>query len=459
MTRPALRRRLAVLAVLTAMALVVLDAGSINVALPLVGKALHVAPTEAVLAVSAYQTALIIGLLPVAYVADRLGHRRIFVIGLLIFGFASVVCGLADTIATLVIARMVQGIGGAAVMALGIALLRMTLGEDLLGKAIALNAMTVAVCSAVAPIAGAVVVALAPWPWLFFGKLPLVVIALVAACALPESEPRQGDLDLLSIAMHAAIAGSVFVAAALAINHPALAASFMVGALLVTAVLLPRQRLAIAPLWPIDLFALRPIKIASIASVFCFCGQTAGLLALPYYLQLSLGQGPLRSGLVLACWPLTVGMTSRAANAIAEGSGSALPCVAGGILLSSGLALSALWPTRESLIPLVIGAVLGGLGFGLFQVPNNRTLFLTAPAVRSAAAGGIQGSARLTGQALGALMVGLLLAIAPTNLAVRLAFGVGAFFAATAAAISALELPCMKRCSDGSNLCPQSEDF
>jgi DHA2 family multidrug resistance protein-like MFS transporter len=437
-------RHLGVFAVLSAMALVVLDTGSINIALPLIGSALHVGPAKAVLAVSAYQTALIIGLLPSAYIADRYGYRQIIKVGLVLFGIGSAVCGLADTMLMLVIGRAVQGLGGAAIMALGIALLRLALGQGMLGKAIAWNAMTVACCSAAAPIAGAAVIAFAPWPWLFYGKLPLVLIALLAVEALPEFKPGRNEIDTLSIVMHAAIAGLILGAAQCAITHPAFAALLIIIASLIAKTLLRRQKLASAPLWPVDLVAFRPIKVSALASVLCFCGQSAGLLALPYYLLLGLGQGPIRSGLVLACWPLTVGVTSISANRIAERFGSALPCVAGCALLSISLLASALWPVSGNIAPLVFSAALGGLGFGMFQVPNNRTLFLTVPSDRSAAAGGIQGSARLIGQAIGALIVGFLLAIAPTGLAVRVAFGVASIFAGLAAVVSALELPSEK---------------
>jgi DHA2 family multidrug resistance protein-like MFS transporter len=160
---------------------------------------------------------------------------------------------------------------------------------------------------------------------------------------------------------------------------------------------------------------------------------------------LSLGHGPLGAGLVMTCWPLTVAVTSTLANRLAERFGSALLCVAGGLVLASGLLLSALWPAEQSIAPLAIGAALSGLGFGLFQVPNNRTLFLSAPPERSAAAGGMQGSARLTGQTLGALLMGLVFASTSTALAPRIGFGLASLFAVAAALVSAAGLPPVSR--------------
>ncbi len=104
--------------------------------------------------------------------------------------------------------------------------------------------------------------------------------------------------------------------------------------------------------------------------------------------------------------------------------------------MATGLALSALWPAQKGVIPLVIGVALCGLGFGLFQVPNNRTMFLSVSSKRSAAAGGMQGTARLLGQTLGALIMGLLFAFASGGTAPRIGFGIGACFAIAAALVS-----------------------
>jgi DHA2 family multidrug resistance protein-like MFS transporter len=142
----------------------------------------------------------------------------------------------------------------------------------------------------------------------------------------------------------------------------------------------------------------------------------------------------------LACWPLTVAATAPVASNLAQRFGSASLCAAGGVVLGAGLLLCAIWPTPSEAAPLAIGASLAGLGFGLFQVSNNRTLFLTAPPERSAAAGGLQGSARLLGQTLGSIIIGLLLSCVASALAARAGLALAATFAIVAAGVSALEL-------------------
>jgi DHA2 family multidrug resistance protein-like MFS transporter len=340
----------------------------------------------------------------------------------------------------LVAARVIQGLGGATIMALGVALLRTALGPDRLGKVIGWNALTVALCSAAGPILGASILSVAPWPWLFFAKLPIGMLALLASAALPQGAPARRPIDAPAIALHAATAGLVLAAVGMATSRPALAVVLGGAAITFAVMLMRRQASSQAQLWPTDLLALRPFRISVLASICCFIGQSAGLLALPFYLQLGLGRGPLGAGLVMTCWPLTVAITSSFANRLAERYGSARLCAAGGLMLGAGMALSALWPVRDNVTPLVIGAALSGLGFGLFQTPNNRTLFLSAPPERSAAAGGMQASARLIGQTLGALGMGLLFAGTSATLAPRIGFALGAAFAVIAALVSALEV-------------------
>jgi DHA2 family multidrug resistance protein-like MFS transporter len=124
------------------------------------------------------------------------------------------------------------------------------------------------------------------------------------------------------------------------------------------------------------------------------------------------------------------------ANRLADRFSSGSICAAGGILLATGLIATALWPIQGTVAPLVASAIVCGIGFGLFQVPNNRTMFLSAPAERSAAAGGMQGTARLAGQTAGALLVAFVLTVAPIGTAPRLAIGLAAVAALIAAWVS-----------------------
>ena len=443
------RERANLLAVLSAMALVVLDAGMLTVALPSLSRSLAVEPSGAVLALSAYQTALVIGLLPSAHLAERFGVRRLFVGGLTIFSLSSILCAAAPSLGMLIAARVLQGLGGASIMSLGIALLRIALGSERLGAAIAWNALTVALCAAAAPMLGAFILSVATWPWLFLAKLPICALALGSARSLPSIQPARQPVDLGGILLHGACATLILAACSVLPHRPIAAVLLGCAAAFVAMILIRRDRVRQSPLWPLDLLALRPFRVAAMASICCFAGQSAGLLGLAFQLQPAGGHGALTAGLVMACWPLAVAVTAPIASGLAPRFGSALLCVIGGLILGAGLLLCALWPTPTDAVPLAIGAALAGLGFGLFQVSNNRTLFLSAPPERAAAAGGLQGSARLLGQTFGSIVVALLLSSIASAAAARASLALAAFFAILAAGVSAIELSAKSRSGYG----------
>ena len=423
-------------AVFSAMALVVLDAGMVSVALPSIGLAFAETPARSMLVVGAYQLSLLAGLLPCAHLAERIGYRRLFRIGVALFGVSALLCALAPSLSLLVAARFVQGLGGAAIMSLGIALLRHALGPGGLPAAIAANALVVAVCSAMAPAAGAFLLSFASWRSLFAVAPPLAALALAATSALPPVKATSRSVDLLGAAIYAAAAACLFTAAQLVREAPPAAFGAAGAAVACAAWLLTRERRKQAPLVPLDLLALRPFRTSATASLFAFSGQSAGLLALPFYLQLSLGRSAATIALVLTLWPVAVAATSRVASRLADRVASGPLCAAGAILLAGGLAAMSLWPIGRSVAPLAVCAAICGTGFGLFQVPNNRTMFLTAPESRSAAAGGLQGTARLAGQTAGAFTVGFVLSAAPIGVAPRLAIGLAAIAALIAAWVS-----------------------
>ena len=429
--------RASIVAVLAAMALAVLDAGIVNVALPALGGAFDAAPAEAILIVSAYQLALLMGLLPCAHLGERFGQRRLFTAGIVLFTLASMLATVMPSLPALVAMRFVQGLGASAIMALGIALLRAALGTDRLAAAIGWNALTVAICSAAGPALGALILALGSWRWLFLAALPLGLITLVAARSLPEGEAAPGLVDAAGIALHALTAILLFLGVKLLVWHLPAALALLAAALLCLALIVRRALGRSAPLVPLDLLARPGFRGSVLASICCFTAQSAGIVALPFYLHDALGQGPLAAGAILACWPLAVGAASAAANRSAAFSAER-QCAAGAALLAAGLLAAAATPLRASVWPLAIAVLLCGAGFGLFQLANNRILFLSAPAGRSAAAGGMQGTARLLGQLGGTMLAAPVFAsVASPVLAPRIAFAGAAAFALAAALVSA----------------------
>jgi DHA2 family multidrug resistance protein-like MFS transporter len=437
---PAPRRTVAIASVLAAMLLVVLDAAIANVALPTIARSLHVTPAASVWVMTAYQTALVMALLPCAALGEAHGHRRVFTAGVALFTAASVLCALAPSLPWLVAARFLQGLGGAAVMALGVALLRLVVPRSQLGAAIGWNALVVALSSAAGPTLGAAILSAASWPWLFAVNLPLGLVVLAATRALPRLPGTARRLDLLSVLLNAGAFASLVGGAELLPSRPALSALLLATAALAMAALVRREMPREAPLIPLDLLRDGSFRVSVIASVCCFAGQTGAMVALPFYLQHGLGQSPLSTGLYMTPWPLTVAIAAPIVGRLANRVSTARLCAAGGVCLSIGLAAASRWPMHGAPLALVPITMLCGLGFGLFNVPNNRNMFLSAPAERSGAAGGLQGTARLVGQTAGAILMTLLFTQTSAEAAPRIGLAIGAALTLLAGLVSTLRV-------------------
>ena len=434
------RRSFAIAAVLSAMVLAVLDAAIVNLALPTMARSLQVTPGTSFWIITAYQMALVMGLLPCAALGESLGHRRVFTMGVALFTAASAFCALSPSLPWLIAARFLQGLGGAAIMALGIALLRLVVPPRQLGAAIGWNALVVALSSAAGPTIGAVILSGLSWPWLFALNLPLGGMVLLATRALPDPPGTARRLDRLSVALSAGAFASLVVGAELLVANTALAASLLATAALGLAVLVRREMPKQAPLIPLDLLRAESFRTSVIASVCCFAGMTMGLLALPFYLEQSLDLDTLMTGLYMTPWPLTVALAAPIAGRLANRVSTAWLCAAGGVCLAIGLAATSLLQLQGHPLLVILLTMLCGLGFGLFQVPNNRNMFLSAPSERSGAAGGMQGTARLVGQTAGSVIMSLLFAMTSVNTASRIGLGIGAVLTLAAGLVSMLRV-------------------
>jgi DHA2 family multidrug resistance protein-like MFS transporter len=386
--------------------------------------------------VTAYQLALVMGLLPSAALGESVGHQRVYAAGVALFTTASALCSFAPSLTFLVAARFLQGLGGAAIMSLGVALLRHILPERDLGRAIGWNALVVALASAAGPTVGATVLSVASWPWLFAVNLPLGALILFLTRSLPRVAGTARKLDLVSIALN----GAVFAALVLGLESlpesPGLAAILVVigGSLATT--LVRRELPRVAPLVPFDLLRQGSFRISVLASICCFIGQSMAMVSLPFYLLHELAQDALHTGLLITPWPLTVALVAPLSARLANRVSGAWLCVLGATLLAVGLCAAALWRLRGNPSALVPIVALCGAGFGIFQVANNRSMLLSAPPQRSGAAGGMQATARLTGQTIGGVLMSLLFTVSSSALAPRIGLAAAACATLAAALVS-----------------------
>jgi MFS transporter, DHA2 family, multidrug resistance protein len=429
------RRATSIGVVLSAMALVVVDAAATNLSLPSIASSLSIDPSTVILVVTTYQLAVIMALLPSAALGERFGLRRIFAAGVITFTAAAATAAASASLPWLLLARFTQGLGASAILALGVALLRAAVADRLLGEAIGWNALTVAIAAAAGPAIAALVLSNFSWNWLFVFELPLGFLVLIATRALPRVSSNSEHVDYVSIALNFVAFGGLIFGINNGAQRPLAAAGVILASAFVFAALVAREANQARPLLPLDLLRGASFRNSILASVLCFIGQTAGLIALPFYLQEGLGLSALVAGLYMTVWPLSVAGTALFAGRFSRWASTSALCALGGTLLALGMFGVAFWPLSDPSL-LVPFTMTSGIGFGLFQIANNRNMFLAAPMTRSGAAGGMQGTARLLGQAGGAALVAQLFMLAPMAAAPNLAIGVAAVFALSASVIS-----------------------
>ena len=442
-------------------ALSVLDGTIVNLALPGITRELHASAVASVWVVNAYQLAAVGLLLPCAALGDRVGYRRVYLGGVVVFTAGSVLCFLATSLELLAAARGIQGVGAAGVMAVNTALVRLIFPSRLLGRGIALNSAVVAASSVAGPSVAALVLSVASWPWLFAINLPLGMVLLLAGWrALPDnpaSETPRADWSWLDVVLNALMFGLFFLgvnelgtldASAPSSGGRLVALGLLAGGLAVAVVYLRRQLRQAHPMLAIDLLRIPIFALSMCTSIASFAAQTLAYIALPFLLLDAWGHTPVQAALLITAWPLAVVVVAPLAGRLIGRYPSGLLGGIGLALLAAGLGLLALLQTDPAAADIVWRMALCGVGFALFQSPNNHTIITSAPQHRSGAAGGMLGTARLTGQSIGAVLLAFIFSIASAHDGRGPAIGLAAAagFAAVASLFSMLRL---RHASDG----------
>lgn len=397
------RRGRAAAVVAAGIAISVLDAAMVNIALPSVARDLHLTPAESVWVVNAYQIAVVGTLIPFAALAEILGFKRVWQGGMAVFLLAAAGCAAAPGFEALLALRVAQGLGSAAVMSLLAGMVRNIYPMSMLGRAIGVNAMTVGLSSAAGPTIGAAVLAVAPWPAVFLVHLPIGIVALVAGQRLlPEVPGRRRAFDLAAAGLNVAAFGLVFLGLDLLLHAPVLGVLALAAGIASGVLLVRREFAKPLPLLPLDLLRIRPVRFAVSASVCMFAAHMTAVIALPFHLSAA-GWSPPQIGLLITPYPLAVGVLAPFMGRLADRDPSAWSCVAGGFALAAALVAVALVPAGSG-IAIMAAMLAAGVGFAGFQAPNNRVMLVAAPRARAGSAGGLQSTARVLGQATGAVL-------------------------------------------------------
>src|SRR5882724_3174054 len=282
------RRRWAVAAIFTALAMASLDTAIANIALPAISSDLRVSAAESVWVVNVYQIALVATLLPLGALGEIVGHQRIYLGGLLLFTLASLGCALAWSLPTLVAARTLQGLGASGLMSVNTALVRFVYPSRLLGRGFGHNALVVATAFTLGPTIASGILALGPWPWLFAINIPFGLIAMVIGFKTLPATPRAKHTFDFPGALLAAGSLGLFIIGIGGAAHgaqPVLVTIALVGAAVLGFILTRRHADHPAPMLPIDLFRKALFALSAATAVCSFAVQGLAFVSLPFYFE------------------------------------------------------------------------------------------------------------------------------------------------------------------------------
>jgi len=359
-----------------------LDALVVITALPAIHASIGGSVSTLEWTVNAYTLTLAAGIITAAALGDRLGRRRMYVAGLLLFTAASAACALAPDAGLLIAARAVQGLGAALITPLSLTILAAAFPAERRGAVVGIWGAIGGLAIAGGPLVGGAVVEGLDWHWIFWLNVPIgVAAAALAVSRLPESRGPAARLDLPGVAL--ATAGAVALAWGLVrTTDVGWSSPQVIGALVLAALLIVSfvawERRAAEPMLPLRLLRIPAFAAANATGFLMMASITAAAFLMSQYFQLGLGYSPLSTGLRFLPWTLTPLLVAPAAGAVADKIGSRPLIVSGLALQGAGLAWIALGATSTSGYgPFVLPLIIAGIGISM-TVPTVPTSALNA---------------------------------------------------------------------------------
>lgn len=437
-TKLDLRKYVAITSVLILLVMTVLDVSLVNVALPVISTEFGVSESATIWLVTIYQLIIVMLLLPLSSVGDQYSYRRIFLLGVIVFTVGSGLCALSESFSMLVVARGLQALGGAGVMSVNIALTRIIYPRNILGRGLALNAIFIAIATAAGPSLAGWILSVTTWHWLFIINIPFGVIAFfIGLNTLPANPhvPEHPRFDWTGSVLNVVFFGLLFCSLGNIVQKGDLAICIvmLVVALGVGVVYVRREMKSENPMFPVDLFKIRLYSTSIFTSVSSFIAQNLTIISLPFLFLSVLKFSELATGLVMTPWPLATMIVSPVIARWIERHNAAYTAASGMLIFIAGLILLLYIPEDAGEWDIVWRMAVCGLGFGFFQTPNNIVMVMATPVERTGAAGGMQSTARLTGQTLGSTCVTIVFALVSTiTISIRACLWVAIGFAALA---------------------------
>lgn len=392
-----------------------LDATTVNVALPALGRDLGASVADLQWTINAYTLTVASLVLLAGSLADRFGRRRVFMIGISWFAAASLLCALAPTVQVLILARALQGIGGALLTPGSLAILQASFAPEDRARAVGAWSGLGGVAAALGPIMGGYLVSQASWRWIFLINLPVAAAVLfVTLKHVPETKApdRVPGFD---------IAGSLLAITALGASSWALISSGERGAsvsvllagavgLVALAAFVPVERRSVHPLIPLRIFRSRQFTAANLVTFLVYGGMSGVFFLLVVYLQQVTRFSPMKAGSALLPITALMLLLSARGGALAQKMGPRLPMSLGPLIIASGMLLmTRIGADSEYFSAVLPAVVVFGLGLALTVAPLTAAVLAAADDSMTGVALGVNNA---VSRAAGLLAVAVLPVIA-----------------------------------------------
>jgi len=388
-----------------------IDTSIVNVALPTFVEYFDTTFPTVQWVVLSYLLTVTTLMLSIGRLADMLGKKRIYNSGFLVFISGSLLCGLSQSVEMLIISRVVQAIGAAMIMALGMAIVTEAFPPNERGRALGINGAIVSIGIIIGPSIGGLILDQFPWRWIFLVNLPVGLIGtLLVHKFVPNYKPVGGQIFDLPGAVTMFVGLLSFLLALtigqrLGFTHYSVMILFVVF-ILCLIVFIRIETLAAQPMIDLNIFRSKLLTINLITGLMTFFSMGGITLLMPFYLQNVLDL-PLREiGLLMIVTPISMGMIAPISGRLSDRYGSRPIVLIGlGFLILGYLGVSTL-SVDSTWLDYIIRFVPIGIGMGTFQSPNNSAVMGSAPRNRLGVVSSMLSVTRTLGQTMGVAVLG-----------------------------------------------------
>jgi EmrB/QacA subfamily drug resistance transporter len=394
-----------------------LEISSVPVILPTLEKALHGDFSDMQWIMNAYTIACTTVLMAAGTLADRYGRKRVLIVGVLLFGITSLVCGIAQSASVLIVSRFLQGLAGGAMLICQLAVLSHQFQEGKeRSKAFAIWGVVFGMGLGFGPIIGGAIVALSSWQWVFLVHVPLAVVALALVLGSVEesSDPDAKKLDLAGIVT---LSLAVFGLTYFITQGPGLgfASPVVVGILVATvasfAAFLWVEKINPHPMFDFSVFRIRNFSGSIIGSIGMNFSFWPFMIYLPIYFQSGLGYDAVTAGSALLAYTLPTLVMPPLAERLSLRYRPGVVIPSGLFVIGLGFLAMRYGSSAEhaNWLTLLPGCLLAGIGLGLTNTPVTNTTTGSVSSARAGMASGMDMSARLITLAINIALMGFIL--------------------------------------------------